>query len=223
MSANPFDRQELGETILNEWQGLLNLAANLYKLPAALITRVDGNQIEIFLANQSDDNPYPIGCTRQFPNSGWYCEHTINKAGLVSIPDANKDPKWSDCVGAVEMHMVSYIGLPIERPDGEIFGTICLLDNKAHEHNELHIKLLRQINKLIELSLRTLFYKKEIMTRDRLLDNLSKIYPICSYCKKVCDEKKNWISIEDYVEQISGNKASHGVCPSCINKVIEEE
>ena len=160
MSANPFSRKELGAAIIEEWQGLLNLAAELYQLPAALITRVDENQIEIFLGNESNDNPYPVGFITQYPDSGWYCERTINSAKLLHIPDAKNDPEWNDNAAVVEQHMVSYLGLPIERPDGEIFGTICLLDNKAHPHNDLHIRLLRQIKRLVEMSLSAAFYKK---------------------------------------------------------------
>jgi hypothetical protein len=68
----------------------------------------------------------------------------------------------------------------------------------------------------IELSLRSIFYRDEIKDRDYLPDDLSKIYPICSYCKKVRNKTGEWVRVEKYVEDISGSLPSHGVCPVCL-------
>ncbi len=75
---------------------------------------------------------------------------------------------------------------------------------------------------MVELSLRIVIAKEEIDRRDKLLDNLSKIYPICSYCKKVREESGNWVSVEKYVKDVSGATPSHSICPECFNKQINE-
>ncbi|MDY6988523.1 MAG: hypothetical protein SWQ30_10745 [Thermodesulfobacteriota bacterium] len=120
------------------------------------------------------------------------------------------------------MHIVSYVGMPIERPDGGEFGTVCFLDNKQNSHNDMHIRLVKQIKRMIELSLRIVLYKEEIDLRDRLLDDLSKIYPICSYCKKVREETGEWVSVEKYVSDISGATPSHGICPQCYEREMNQ-
>ena len=71
---------------------------------------------------------------------------------------------------------------------------------------------------MIELSLRIILAKEEIERRDHLIEDLSKIYPICSYCKKVREKTGQWVSIEKYVNDISGAKPSHGVCPDCFER-----
>jgi c-di-GMP phosphodiesterase len=215
IQANPFGRDKLTVSILEEWQNLLNLAAELFAVPAGLITRVEEKQIEIFMKSENRDNPYPAGCTAPYPDSGWYCEHTLKSRDLNLIPNALRDPKWENN-DAVKMQMISYMGIPIERPDGGEFGTVCFLDNKENAHNDVHIRLLRQIGRMIELSLRVIYDKERIDHRDRLLDDLSRIYPLCSYCKKVRDENTGeWIAVEKYVRDISGKVASHGICPQC--------
>ena len=84
---------------------------------------------------------------------------------------------------------------------------MCFLDNKENAHNDMHIKLLNQIKRMIELSLRIIFDKEEIDYRDRLLDGLSRIYPICSYCKKVREETTGaWVAVEKYVKDVSGKR-----------------
>jgi hypothetical protein len=120
------------------------------------------------------------------------------------------------------MHIIFYAGMPIERPDGGQFGTVCFLDNKQNAHNDMHIRLIKQIKRMIELSLRIVLAKEEIKIRDRLLDDLSKIYPICSYCKKVREETGAWVSVEKYVSDISGATTSHGICPQCYEREINK-
>ena len=101
-------------------------------------------------------------------------------------------------------------------------GQCVSLDNKQNAHNDMHIRLVKQIKRMIELSLRIVFDKEEIDRRDRLLDDLSKIYPICSYCKKVREETGKWVSVEKYVIDISGAVASHGICPQCYEREIKK-
>jgi phosphoserine phosphatase RsbU/P len=52
---------------------------------------------------------------------------------------------------------------------------------------------------------------------------LQGLLPICAYCKKVRDDKNSWHQIEAYVSQHSEAKFSHGVCPSCMATVVEQE
>ena len=222
IDVNPFSRERLAEDVLVEWQNLLNETADIFGVPAGLITRVDGKEIEILLSSQTEGNPYPASCTSQYPGSGWYCEHTLKSKGLNLISNALKDSMWKNNSAAVELHMVSYIGMRIDRPDGGQFGTVCFLDNKQNTHNDMHIRLIKQIKRMIELSLRIVLDKREIDLRDRLLNDLSKIYPICSYCKKVREESGKWISVEKYVHDISGAQPSHGVCPQCYERETGE-
>src|SRR5512133_3854402 len=108
MGINPYSREKLTEDVLKEWQNLLDETAEILCVPAGLITRVDGNKIEILLSSETEGNPYPAGCTAQYPDSGWYCEHTLKSRGLNLIPNALKDSQWKDNSAAVDLHIISY-------------------------------------------------------------------------------------------------------------------
>ena len=123
MKANPFGREKLTGDMLKEWQSLLDATAELFGAPAGLITRVDGKEIEILLSSESKGNPYTAGYTTHYPDSGWYCERTLKSKNLNLIPNALRDPEWKDNAAAVGPHMISYVGMPIARPDGGEFGT----------------------------------------------------------------------------------------------------
>jgi hypothetical protein len=57
VQPNPFNRQNLVADVLEEWQSLLDVVAELFGVPAGLITRVNGKQIEILLSSKSEGNP----------------------------------------------------------------------------------------------------------------------------------------------------------------------
>ncbi|MEI6209636.1 MAG: PhnD/SsuA/transferrin family substrate-binding protein [Desulfuromonadales bacterium] len=44
---------------------------------------------------------------------------------------------------------------------------------------------------------------------------LEGIIPICSYCKKIRDDKESWHQMEYYIMNHSEAKFSHGICPDC--------
>ncbi|MGW8195310.1 MAG: hypothetical protein ACWGOX_13710 [Desulforhopalus sp.] len=50
---------------------------------------------------------------------------------------------------------------------------------------------------------------------------LKGIIPICSYCKKIRDNKGEWNHLETYINSHSEAELSHGLCPDCYNKEIE--
>ena len=70
--------------------------------------------------------------------------------------------------------------------------------------------------------------KKSEKEREKLIGELQKalneirtlrgILPICSYCKKIRDDKGYWNQIEKYISDHSEAGFSHGICPECAKK-----
>jgi PleD family two-component response regulator len=50
------------------------------------------------------------------------------------------------------------------------------------------------------------------------IKTLSGLLPICSFCKKIRDDKGYWNQIEVYVRQHSDASFSHSICPECAKK-----
>ena len=223
ISASPFERERLTDEVLREWQSLMDLAAELLGVRAGLITRLGESSIEILVSSATAGNPYQAGYTDPFPDSGWFCEQTLRQRDRLGIPDATVSPEWKDNAAVVNLHMVSYLGVPLERPDGGLFGTVCFIDDKASAHNNLHLRLVDQVRRLVELNLRILHTSEQLASRERLLSSLSRIYPICSYCKRVRpSDKGEWMAVEDYVNEVTGSRASHGICPDCFKRALAD-
>lgn len=51
---------------------------------------------------------------------------------------------------------------------------------------------------------------------------LEGIIPICSYCKKIRDDKESWQQMESYISDHSEALFSHGICPECYIRVTNE-
>src|SRR4029077_20472605 len=71
------------------------------------------------------------------------------------VPDALLEEQWKSNPD-IKLGMISYLGFPIAWPDGHIFGTICVLDNKRNEYSEPYRKLLHQFREVLQADLRWL-------------------------------------------------------------------
>jgi hypothetical protein len=59
---------------------------------------------------------------------------------------------------------------------------------------------------------------KELQNALTEIKTLSGLLPICSYCKKIRDDKGYWNQIESYIHKHSDTEFSHGICPECAKK-----
>lgn len=54
------------------------------------------------------------------------------------------------------------------------------------------------------------------------IKTLQGILPICSVCKKIRDDKDAWKQMETFISEHSDAVFSHGYCPECAKKVLED-
>jgi phosphoserine phosphatase RsbU/P len=50
---------------------------------------------------------------------------------------------------------------------------------------------------------------------------LSGLLPICSYCKRIRDDRDYWQQMEAYVVEHTDAEFSHGICPTCLASELE--
>ncbi|MDM8549658.1 GAF domain-containing protein [Desulfobacterales bacterium HSG2] len=219
---------EIEENIVKKWQSVIDTMAELIQVPAGLIMRISGSDIEVFVSSRTKDNPYNVGDKEYLIGSGLYCETVIRTKDKLIIPDATKDENWKDNPD-IELGMISYMGYPIILPTGDVFGTICVLDRKANCYSEVYERLVSQFKELIESHI-SLFYKnneishanKELAARIAEIKTLRGLIPICSFCKNIRDDKGYWQVLEKYIQEHSEAKFSHGVCLDCLKKHYPE-
>lgn len=142
-------RLKLSGELLAEWQKIIDLVARIADVPVGLIMRVSGKDIEVLVSSQTEGNPYHAGEKDSFFGSGLYCEKVIETREKLLVPNALKSEHWSHNPD-MKHHLMSYLGFPIRQPDGETFGTICLLDRKENPFSSDITALLEKMRALIE-------------------------------------------------------------------------
>ena len=70
-------------------------------------------------------------------------------------------------------------------------------------------------------ALRRLTVAERILGLREELNALEGLLPICSYCKRIRNDRDEWSSLEGYIEKRSRAEFSHGVCPDCYRKHLE--
>jgi DNA-binding response OmpR family regulator len=60
---------------------------------------------------------------------------------------------------------------------------------------------------------------EQALTRVRQLQGL---LPICAYCKRIRDDQNYWNQVETYLAEHTDVQFSHGICPSCFDRVMQD-
>ncbi len=162
---------EISSEFIVKWQKIVNIAADLLNVPAALIMKVDPPYIEVFSSSNSQGNPYHVGDREHL--AGLYCETVIKNDDKLLIPNALNDDKWKDNPD-IDIGMISYLGFPLKWPDGTFFGTICVLDSKENRFSKNQERLIRQFKELIESHLDTIYKSKKLAKQLEYEKNLEK-------------------------------------------------
>lgn len=84
---------------------------------------------------------------------------------------------------------------------------------KPYNHEELLVRITR------------VFEKQDMQTTIDLYEN---ILSICSECRKIRDDAGreqgagDWVSMEQYLSRTTGSAMSHGLCPDCYRRRMNE-
>jgi signal transduction histidine kinase len=169
---SPGDHLEppIPDPILERWQEIVNLMADMLAVPAGLIMRILGEDIHVFVSSATEGNPYHPGDHEHFWGSGLYCETVVTKNHELLVPNALFDEAWRTNPD-VKLNMISYLGYPICWPDGRPFGTICVLDCKTNSYSEKYKRLVTQLRDIVETHLEIVYTEaKRREELERLVD-----------------------------------------------------
>jgi PAS domain S-box-containing protein len=112
----------------------------------------------------------------------------------------------------------------IIRPDGEVR----IVHEKSKDLTDESGKTIYSFGMVHDIT----EIKKSEAEKEKLIARLRKslseiktlrgILPICSYCKKIRDDKGYWDQVEVYLKQHTDADFSHGICPECLDKYFPE-
>ncbi len=93
---------------------------------------------------------------------------------------------------------------------------------KPYDREELRVRV--QVGaRIIELQTKLAERVQELEVALDHVKQLQGILPICSYCKKIRDDRNYWQNVESYVADHSQAEFSHGICPSCYETTVRPQ
>lgn len=158
------DKPNVSNLVLEKWQHLVDLLTKIANVPSGLIMHIKPEDIEVFISSHTKGNPYDVGASEHL-GKGLYCETVVGTRKMLKVPDAREDPIWEDNPD-VPLSMYSYMGVPLAWPDGDIFGTICLLDSKENSYTKDLEDLIDHFKEVVELDLKILCDEKNLKTKN---------------------------------------------------------
>jgi GAF domain-containing protein len=136
------------------------------------------------------------------------------------------DPRVSDQEWAQREGMVSFAGYPLLIED-RVLGVLAMFSRRPLLERDL--QAMGTVSTNIALAVNRKWtdgsLEEERRRLQKALDEvrtLSGILPICSYCKKVRNDEGYWDQVEMYVSSHTDAKFSHGICPTCFEREMEE-
>jgi DNA-binding response OmpR family regulator len=93
---------------------------------------------------------------------------------------------------------------------------------KPFDRLELQARV-RVGERIVELQRGLASRVQELETALAQVKQLRGLLPICCYCKKIRDDQNYWQQVETYVSDHSGARFTHGICPGCMETVVQKE
>ncbi len=121
-----------------DYDGLVELASIICNTPIALISLIDDKR-QWYKAKIGIENS-------EVPIEEAICQYTIAQDNLLEIPDTLLDDRSrTKPAVTVENGIRYYAGLPLKEEGGCAIGTVCVVDTKPHQLNEVQKKALEII------------------------------------------------------------------------------
>lgn len=164
MSGAAVDLQMDIALLLERWQCMVNLMAQLAQVPCVLINRVQQQEICVQVASSIVEQPFHGGERIPLPLNS-YCSHVIATMQPLLVENATgscfqpNNPSY-------DAGFSYYYGLPLCWPDGQIFGTVCMLDSASAGRAVQHRALLTLFQQAIEYDLKLLRDRQAIQRRE---------------------------------------------------------
>jgi GAF domain-containing protein len=142
---------------------LAELAAIVMDAPIAIVNLIDTQQHLVGQFGLAE----PFATSRLASIETGYCPSTFFAGRPLHIEDAAEDPAFADHPARTELSFAAYAGCPLRDADGQLLGTLCVIDTRPRRWRRVDRRALEALATSVvnELALH-----QDIDRRGRLLD-----------------------------------------------------
>jgi hypothetical protein len=120
----------------HELNALARVAKDLFGVAGASVNLIDRERQHTKASYGFD----PV----DLPRSESFCSVTVEVGGLLVVEDTRKDPRFAN-LPSVQAGIHFYAGYPVEAPNGQRIGTLCLFDSEPRTFTSADKSLLREL------------------------------------------------------------------------------
>ncbi|WP_455210223.1 PAS domain S-box protein [Kaarinaea lacus] len=147
----------ISDEVVARWQRRVDLLANIIGVPAGLIRELGPKHLQVRITSAGGNNPYQSG-DQQDNDLPSYCGSVLAQRVPLLICNALEESAWKHSP-EVQRGLISYFGCCLQWPDGEAYGTLCVLDSRENAFSAEHQALLLEFKTMIESDLEKLAYQ----------------------------------------------------------------
>ncbi|ORV17979.1 histidine kinase [Mycolicibacterium canariasense] len=108
---------------------------------SCLVMRSDPGSMVVAATAGAGADFYRVGDAGQKAATGdaevpLYCERVVDTGDAVFIRDSRDDEAFAGNADEVEFGLTNYFGLPVRNTEGQVVGTVCVLDDSAHDYDD---------------------------------------------------------------------------------------
>jgi len=187
ISITSITKPSISDEMIISWQELADLLADTFNVTAGLIMHVLPDKLEVFLGSRESKNPFRENDQLEL-GTGLFCETVMGNNELLHVYNLHEDKHWQHLSNSPG-NITSYLGLPVHWPDQEIFGTICVMDDKPNNFSSIHTKLLNHYKQFLEQDLKNLVLTEENKFLKDQLTNLSNdLYSVSAKATEITEK-----------------------------------
>jgi GAF domain-containing protein len=125
---------------------IVEFAASEFDVPICLITLLDHDRqwFKSRIGLEVCSTPRDIS----------FCGHAILQPAVMVVPDALADARFADNpLVTSEPHIRFYAGAPLVLPSGHAVGTLCIIDTKPRDLDDVELSILASLRDLLVMEL----------------------------------------------------------------------
>ena len=103
----------------------LRYLSDQYGFALWMVTRTEGDD---WIVLQSEDRGYGVSEGDVFRWTDSFCSQMVQGHGPCIAPQSDLVPAYAAAPIGQQVSIASYVGLPLTKPDGTLFGTLCAID-----------------------------------------------------------------------------------------------
>jgi GAF domain-containing protein len=141
------------------------LASKMLDAPIALISLVAADR-QFFKSARGLEEP--LKSRRETPLSYSFCKHVVASGESLVVGDARAVPLVRDNPAVPELKVIAYAGVPLKSGDGQVLGSLCVIDKRPREWPRDQLDALRDLGGCLEdeIELRSLVREMEAARRE---------------------------------------------------------